>query len=336
MAKLNSVEFELLLAYVDDIANGEIYKPFFADKTMSSQTKLLVGKLDDLRKEVLLWRSDRDKNSATVHQEIANVTHDLKTPLAVIMGAVECLEDGIDEHDYVGLIKEKANEMNETVFRIIDSSRAIANNEKNEKRIIDARDIFVNIHAKYKDLAEGKHLKFIVKRIPKALIAVSEKEIMSVMDNLLTNALKYTQSGKIWVSFRANKKYFLISVKDTGKGIRKVDLPHVFDRFYTEDKARTHDGTGIGLSYVKEVVEAHGGNISIRSAEDKGSKFIIALPRVEPKRVLRMSDNKKKYIEATLRFYFFPFFLPIDFCRSIYYHIKYIKNKFDYYIAKEN
>ncbi|MBQ8177624.1 MAG: HAMP domain-containing histidine kinase [Clostridia bacterium] len=336
MGKLNSVELELILAYIDDVERGEIYKPFQPKEDFGAESKRIIAKLDDLRKEILLLRSSAIENSAKVQQEIANVTHDLKTPLALIMGAVESLEDGMDERDYLGMIKNKAQEMNETVLRIIDSSKGMVASAKKEKHVVDARDLFPSVCAKYHLLATGKKINYVVKKAPKALIAVSEKDILSVMDNLLTNAVKYTEKGKITVSFRASKKHLYVTVKDTGKGIAKEDLPHVFDRFYTEDKARKTGGTGIGLSYVKEAIEAHGGEVYVDSTPGKGSKFTFSLPRVEPKRLNRMSEDKKKCVEASLRLWLFPFFWLVDLYRAIYYGVKESKNKIDYNFKQED
>lgn len=335
MGKLSRVELELILAYIDDIERGEIYKPLLPKEGFSIYAKRIVSRLDDLRETLLIARSDAVEMNAKIQQEIANVTHDLKTPLAVIMGAAESLEDGLDEDDYLGMIKDKAVEMNETVLRIIDSSRSMVESVKQEKRVLDARNLFPAVSAKYEFLAKGKKIKYTFKRIPKVLIAVSEKEIISVMDNLLTNAVKYTEEGKITISFRADHKHFYVSVKDTGMGIKKDDLPFVFDRFYTADKSRAKGGTGIGLNYVKEVIDAHGGEVRVKSKEGKGSKFTISLPRVKPNRHKRMSEDKKKFLEAFFRIWLFPFFVPIDILRAIYYGVKEVKNKADYYMKGE-
>lgn len=336
MGKLNSVELELILAYLDDMSNGEIYKPFAPKEGFSLTATQLIKKIEDLRREIVILRSENIDQNAKVQQEIANVTHDLKTPLALIMGAVESLEDGMDDRDYVSMIGSKAKEMNETVLRTIESSRHMVADAKKEKRVVDARDLFPAVCAKYNILFTGKNIKYVVRKVPKCLIAVSENDIISAMDNLLTNAVKYTEKGTIKVTFAVNRKYLFVKVKDTGKGISKEDLPHIFDRFYTEDKARQKGGTGIGLSYVKDVVEEHHGHIHVESKLGKGSTFLFVLPRAESKRIKKMSSEQKKCLEASLRLFLFPFFWPIDLGRAIYYGIKDKKNKIDYYASKED
>ena len=331
MAKLNQQELELINAYIDDLTKGDINKPFLAKEDFCYVAKNLIANLENLRKEIFLSRARTTKEYAKVEQEIANVTHDLKTPLAVITGAVECLEDGIDDKDYVQVIKSKTQEMNDIVLRIIASSRAIAEDAKNQRSVVFSRDFFPTHLEKYRYLIEGKKIKYVIKKIPNALIAVRENDIVSVMDNLLTNATKYTQKGKIVVSFKKTRSLLFVSVKDTGIGINEDELPNVFNRFYSGDKSRQVGGTGIGLNYVKETIEEHGGKVYVQSKEGKGSTFTISIPRAETKRIRRFSEDQKKCLEASLRLFLFPFFWPYDLGKAIYYGIKDSKNKVDDY-----
>ena len=332
MAKLKSEENELILAYIDDLKNGEIYNPFVSKEGFGLTAKKIIAELENLRRNILFTRSGTIEGYARVEQEIANVTHDLKTPLAVITGAVECLEDGINDKDYVQVIKSKTTEMNEIVLRIISSSRALAEEAKNQMKVVDASTFFTAPLEKYRYLIEGKNIKYIVKRAPKVLIAVSENEIISVLDNLLTNATKYTEKGKISISFHSSLKYLIIRIKDTGKGIKKEDLPFVFDRFFSGEKSRPKGGTGIGLNYVKTTIEAHGGMVNVESKENKGTSFTLFLPRVEPKKTRRHTSDQLKCLEASLRLFLFPFFWPIDLGRAIFYGVRDKKNKLNYYI----
>ena len=332
MAKLNQQELESIRAYIEDLSNGEIDRPFAPKEDFCIVAKNLIVSLENLRKEIFLSRSRAIEDYAQIEQEIANVTHDLKTPLAVITGAVECLEDGINDKDYVQVIKNKTQEMNETVLRIISSSRTLAEESKNKKRVISARDFFPNILEKYRYLIEGKKIKYSIKRIPNVLIAVAENELTSVIDNLLTNATKYTEKGKITIGFNSTKKFLTLHIKDTGVGISEKDLPYIFNRFYSGDKSRQQGGTGIGLNYVKTIVESHGGIVNVVSKEGKGSTFSISLPRAETKRMKRLSRDQAQCIEASLRLFLFPFFWPYDLGRAIYFGLRHSKNIMNYYL----
>ena len=106
-------------------------------------------------------------------------------------------------------------------------------------------------------------------------------KLQQVVYNVIDNAIKYTpRGGEVSVEVSRSGKRALISVHDTGIGIPQEDLPHIFDRFYRVDKARSREtgGTGLGLSIVKQIVLLHGGDITAQSEESKGSTFIIELP----------------------------------------------------------
>ena len=114
-------------------------------------------------------------------------------------------------------------------------------------------------------------------------ISVDTNRMTQVLNNLVSNALRYTQQGEIELSARSNPKQVYLSVRDTGTGIAPADMPYVFDRFYRADKSRqrdTNDGdsSGLGLAIAKAIVEAHGGTISVQSEIDHGTTFTIAIP----------------------------------------------------------
>jgi two-component system phosphate regulon sensor histidine kinase PhoR len=113
-------------------------------------------------------------------------------------------------------------------------------------------------------------------------VRVDSERVKQVLVNLVHNAIKFTPpGGSITISSRYDDKYVSIEVTDTGTGISRNDLPHIFERFYKADRARSGGGTGMGLAIAKHVVEAHGGNIRAESREGKGSTLSFSLPRQE-------------------------------------------------------
>lgn len=322
MARLKEEDYNLILSYLDAIINGNVYTPFSAKNNDSPALKKIIASLEELRKEVIYSRSESLENYCNVQQEIANVTHDLKTPLAIILGSVECLEDGINDRDYLKSIKEKALEMNNTVLRIISSSKDNVESIKKEKRVVNSRSLFTPFLENYRPLVEGKGIKFSLNKVPEVELAVAEAQVLSALGNVVTNAIKYTEKGKISIrSKRTNTKFFII-VKDTGIGISKDDLPRLFDRFYSSDLSRKTGGSGIGLNYAKLVFEEHGGSISAISKLGKGSTFTISLPRAEKKKKKALSKNASLCLELGLRIFLFPFFWFYDLFRFFYYACK--------------
>ncbi len=320
MGKLTFEEKELILAYIDDLVNQEIEKTFVPKTGFSRDAKSIVSALETLRYESLNYRTKIINQRQSDKREIANLTHDLKTPIAVIAGSCECLEDGINDKDYIAIIKQKATELNNNVLRIISSSKEYIESEKNNKHIICTREFFSPVFKKYAFMINGKGLRYIIKKVPDVEILGSETQMISVVDNLISNALKHTNQGKIKIKFKVTKEDFSFSVIDSGSGISKKDIPLIFERFYSGDKARTNGSTGIGLHYVKQIIKEHSGEVSVKSKVGKGTNFTVKIPLAQA-HTKKLSQNTKKYIEASLRVFLFPFFIPIDFFRAIYYGI---------------
>lgn len=213
---------------------------------------------------------------------IASVIHDLKTPLAVISGYVECLQDGMSDKDYVQLIGDKTMQLNEKVLRLLDSTKDEIAHSAEEMRLIDTKTYFEEICERLNLLSKKNKSKLKISKIPSKNIRISPSQIERVIQNIVSNALKYSiKNPKINISFSATHKDFVIKIKDTGIGIAKEDLPFIFNQFYKADKARTDESSnGIGLFTVKNIVEAHGGSITVKSKVNKGSTFTISLPLV--------------------------------------------------------
>ncbi len=323
MGKLNKKERNVILDYIDAIAHYDVGKPFQTEADFSKEAKDIVLALDKLRFSVLTGQTEMIKNREAIQREIANLTHDLKTPIAVISASCECIEDGLHDKNYLEIIEQKTVELNENVLRIIASSKQVVEKENVKKRLVDTREFLTPILKKYAFLIEGKKIKYVCKKVPKVKLAIVESQIISVIDNLISNALKHTQKGKIAVKFKVKKKLFSFSVTDTGHGIAKEDLPFIFERFYSGDKARCTGGSGIGLDYVKKIIDEHGGTVEAKSKEGKGSVFTVTLPRTEARK-RDLTKNDEKFIESALRLFLFPFFWPIDLFRTIYYGFKVI------------
>ncbi|MDP4182102.1 MAG: ATP-binding protein, partial [Bacillota bacterium] len=137
--------------------------------------------------------------------------------------------------------------------------------------------IYYNFEADFKN----KNIEVIIKTHNEMLFADKDK-ISQVLVNLISNALKYTpEGGKVNISTQANEKTVEISVKDNGNGISPDDLPFIFERFYRADKSRNRltGGSGIGLTIAKAIVEAHKGNITVKSEHGQGTEFIVSLPK---------------------------------------------------------
>ena len=144
---------------------------------------------------------------------------------------------------------------------------------------IDVVDLIQNACEIFQPISDIKGITITAEMPDICFVRGDLQKLQRMMSNLLDNAIKYTQTGgKITISIKNDRDKVIISVKDTGIGISKDDLPHIFKRFYRCDRSRTKEGIGLGLSLASAICKAHNGNLTATSSPDKGSIFIVTLP----------------------------------------------------------
>jgi len=214
---------------------------------------------------------------------LANVSHDLKTPLASIQGYSQAIMDGVarDPANAAQIIHDEAERLNRMVVELTDLARMQAGRLSLKMTALDMGEIVAGIGQRMSMVARKKGVNLEVETGPLPHIAGDGDRLAQVLDNLLSNAIKFTpEGGMIWLKTGVRDGGVLISVRDSGIGIPSEDLPRVFERFYQVDKARgPQRGTGLGLAIVREIIQAHGGQIQVYSAgEHQGTTFTIWLP----------------------------------------------------------
>ncbi len=230
---------------------------------------------------------------------VANVSHELKTPITVIKGYIETLLDGaLAEQDtarsFLAVAAAQANRLDAIVDDLLTLSRIEdkSSREKVQTSPASARQVLENAVEACAPLAEEKRLQFEVECAPELSAPMNQPLLEQALINLLNNAIAYSPAGSTVRLFcRVSKKadgssLLHLSVSDKGPGIGKEHLPRIFERFYRCDRARSRDmgGTGLGLAIVKHIVQAHNGTVEVESILGKGSTFTITLPGVEEKR----------------------------------------------------
>jgi two-component system sensor histidine kinase VicK len=221
---------------------------------------------------------------------VANVSHELKTPLTTIKSYTEtllesCPEDPQIANDFLQIIDSETDRMTRLVRDLLQLSRLEYKQEEMHKQVLNITQLLKTAVLKVKLQAEGKsqQLNSLFNQEKEALAFVDKDRMEQVFLNLLSNAIKYTEpGGRIDVDLRLKDDLISITVKDNGIGIPKESLSRVFERFFRVDKARSGGmgGTGLGLSITKEIVEEHQGKISIDSIEGRGTTVTIYLPFV--------------------------------------------------------
>ena len=230
----------------------------------------------------------RLKKLEKVRQDfVANVSHELKTPLTTIKGYVETLLDGAIQQDvavpFVQVIKRHADRLEQILEDLLTLSKMETKTFSLKRERVPLGNLIEHALELVKDSAEKKNISVSHAEISPTLSVYGERGYLEqVLVNLLDNAIKYShEKGKIRVStVEKDQNEIQILVEDDGVGISKEDLPRIFERFYRVDKGRSKElgGTGLGLSIVKHIVQAHGGKVWAESEPGKGSTFYITLP----------------------------------------------------------
>ena len=237
-----------------------------------------------------LGRSFNRMAEALVQQErlrrdlMADIAHELRTPLAVIRGDLEALLDGVYDVTVEGL----ASLQEETILlsRLVDDLRALSLAEAGQLQLkrerVNLRDVLVNEISTFAPLAARKGVSLTCElREEKLEIDADPKRLQQVVANLLSNALHHTpEGGTITLAARELVDGLEMTVTDTGPGIQTEDLPRVFDRFWRSDTAQPGEGSGLGLAIVRGLVQAHGGRVWAESQPGEGARFRVMLPKM--------------------------------------------------------
>jgi heavy metal sensor kinase len=228
-----------------------------------------------------------DESFQLTAQFAADASHELRTPLTVMRGELETLvkEPSLNEEiaERIGNVLEEAERLTQIIEGLLLVSRLETGEALMEKTKIDLGDMIGAVADQMAPLAEDKLLRLKLDITPGVFVEGDEIRLKQVGVNLLDNAFKYTpEGGQVSIAVRAESDLAVINVIDSGMGISKQALPHIFDRFYRAEQARTNRtrGTGLGLSIVQSIIEAHGGHVTAESREGFGASFRIELPLI--------------------------------------------------------
>jgi two-component system OmpR family sensor kinase len=219
---------------------------------------------------------------------VANVSHELKTPLTSIQGFAQALLDGTagapeDQKQAAGIIFQESERMYRMVMDLLDLARLEGGTAEMTMSPVDLKALMYSIQEKFNLQARDKGIQLVADCPENLPVVVGDGDrLAQVLTNLVDNALKHTPTGgQIVMKARPSTDEVVIHVADTGAGIPSEALPNIFDRFYQADISRPgleKRGTGLGLAIVQEIVTAHGGRISVRSQVGRGTTFFVQLP----------------------------------------------------------
>ena len=214
---------------------------------------------------------------------VSNVSHEMKTPIAIIKNYAELLQTGkgteVERLEYARNIEEAAERLSGLITNILRL------NKLEHQRIdpeIEAYDLCGQLEEcilNYEEMWDEKDLELEVDMEEKAVVDADKSLMELVWNNLLSNAVKFTETGgKVTVRQTSSDGYAVVEVTDTGCGMSRESIRHIFDKFYQGDTSHSKEGNGLGLALVSRILMLMGGDISVASEEGRGSTFMVRIP----------------------------------------------------------
>jgi signal transduction histidine kinase len=258
----------------------------------TSELKIKVEELEKVKTAVYNMMDDLTESNINLKQidvaksEFLNiVSHELKTPLTALVAHLDVLDDlksNLSEQELHSLdaIRRNASNLRLLIGNILEISRMESGKFELTKNKMDIKKIILDVTENLKILSKQKNIEIINELDDLPEFEFDDTRIKEVLNNLLTNALKFTEQGSIIVKAEKIDDFVNVSVKDTGIGIPEDKIKNLFTKFYQVDASisRRYGGTGLGLSITKKIVEAHGGKMSVESKLGEGTKFSFTLP----------------------------------------------------------
>jgi signal transduction histidine kinase len=246
-----------------------------------------VKEIDELADTLNYLKSEVSKTDQYRRDLMANVSHDLKTPLTMIKAYAEMVRDITYKdkekmEDNLNVIIDETDRLNLLVGDILALSKLKANSDVLELEVFNLKDEIDGILKRYDYLKETEGYEIVVNVPDQIIVRVDKKKLNQVIYNLINNALNYTGNDKkVRLNIIENKKEYLVEIVDSGKGIDAKDIEHIWDKYYKKDKNHRRNvvGTGLGLSIVKEILESHNMSYGVKSVKNKGTTFYFKITK---------------------------------------------------------
>ncbi len=245
------------------------------------------GELGDLAATFNSMASNLERAEQFRRNMVADIAHELRTPLANVRGYLEAMRDGVIKPDADAI--RSLDEESMLLSRLVDDLQELSLAEAEKLKLVRQPESITELIKRTANTLQtpvsAKEISLSIELPDKLpLVSIDASRISQVLRNLLENAVTHTSTGgAITVTAREQCNYVEVAVTDTGEGIPAEDLPNIFERFYRVDKSRTRatGGSGLGLTIAKRLVEAHGGKIEVASQLGKGSRFSFTVPTAQ-------------------------------------------------------
>ncbi len=259
------------------LANGDFNVKFSTDSK--------IEEIGELASTLELAKNELSKTDELRRDLLANVGHDLKTPLTMIKAYAEMIKDFENmsiqkRNENLNIIIEETDRLNVLVSDILDLSKLQANTYELKIEEFDLDKLIRNVLKKYYILIDSEGYEFIYENEEPIMVKGDIKRIEQVIYNLINNAINYTGNDKkIYIELVNNKKKVIVKIRDTGKGIKKEDIKYIWNKYYHNEKKHKRNafGTGLGLSIVKTILDSHNYKYGVDSKVNKGTTFYFEI-----------------------------------------------------------
>ena len=231
----------------------------------------------------------------------ANVSHELRTPMTTIAGFVDGILDGTippeRRDDYLRIVSDEIKRLSRLVRSMLNIARIEAGELEMKPDLFDVNDTVIKTVFTFEQPLEAKQIEVRGLDRGKVMVEADPDLIHQVVYNLIENAFKFVnEGGYIEVNYTESDAGTAVGIKNSGDGIAKDEIPHIFDRFYKTDKSRSRDkgGAGLGLHIVRSIINLHGGDIIVRSVEGEYSEFVFTIPNPQSKARAKKEKDKEK------------------------------------------
>ena len=282
--KLQNVKKQLtaINETLEDIKKGNLNRRILADK------QDMIQKICYSINEIAIdsqARLIKHKQSEQAYKRLmTSLSHDVKTPLASLLGYLEAVENkivvGEEKDEYIRIAMNKARSLKAFVNSLFEWVRLDAGEQIFHFEVCDINELSRNILADWIPILDSNHFSYDI-HIPEneCDVSLDISAFTRVLDNLLQNIINHSDGSQVAFHLAENEKQVIITLADNGKGISENDMPLIFERMYTSDTSRSARGNGLGLSIAKELISVHKGTITAESLPGVKTSFIITLPK---------------------------------------------------------
>ena len=283
-AKLHRVREQLALIKdaLADIKAGNLNRRVLArENDMTKQICYDINEIALANQARFIQQKQADQSYKRL---MTSLSHDVKTPLASLVGYLEAIENGMvvgeEKEEYLRVISDKAHRLKEFVISLFEWVKLDAKEQVFHFELSDLNELTRSIIADWVPTLENSRLEYEIE-IPENewSARIDANAFTRILNNLFQNIMVHSAATYIKLSVKEDTQRAIISLTDNGKGISTEDLPHIFERMYQCDHSRSANGNGLGLSITKELVNAHKGTISAASSPGLGTTFTIVLPK---------------------------------------------------------